>query len=358
MRIVAAIAAVLVLALQGAAAQAPAPAPSKFAGVELVVGLTQGFRPSFSKEYHRFSYKGQQLAEGGKKPTALDATGLFSLPVAPTLGGGVPGVTADIYEGTGKLTGDLFDAINLHELAVPKVDLGRYFYGASRVAGAFDGSSFNAAAGVEAFPLHLTQLGLNKKLDTANWLVPGVLVSQAWERGQDAETSGIATYRMFVGRAFGWSRSAADPTPFDIDEFVKKHPDFASFEKFYREIQGRPLNAAKSVEEDFVVNQFGRVSADPAHFETLLRGAFQRGIQNYHLQPTHAFWLESKGWYTFSGPSQGPRWKPLVALVVTVWGDFGAKARSQFQIRYENGFDRADPKTRQNRLLVTLGLNF
>jgi hypothetical protein len=67
--------------------------------------------------------------------------------------------------------------------------------------------------------------------------------------------------------------------------------------------------------------------------------------------------LTRAGWYTFSGDPQGRKLKNLLTATVDYW--FLPTRDDVFlRVRYENGYDRALPTDRRNRLLVSVALRY
>ena len=367
----------------------PPPTPPPSVALEVKGGLLLGFNPSKRSEYHSFTYKGKSLTSSGEAPKALVSNGLFSLPdksaSTPTTSvAAIPSFHLDIFSGSGTLKGDLFDALNLNDFAFRKINLGKDLKPASQFAGSFDGRTLGGAIGVERqLPYGLRNLGLSSSKTTtslANWLIPGIMLNS--DKG--GSTTGIFTYRGFLGKSFNWKQSRWLEAAFNVDTFLGKYPNFENVKTASDAISEKQKKAnaeadkakkarktiATTAEEDFIVyiahnEQFipkpnetpQEAEARQAQYASEIRKMYNNEMNFYLQQPSSAVWLESRGWYTGVGDPKGSRWKPLVALVLTQWQDTAQTSRSQIQLRYEYGYNRAEPTVRNNRLLISYGIN-
>jgi len=353
--------AVTVMAMATALQAAPAPPTADpltqpWSGLTAKAGVSYDFTAKTTQAYHEITLKGKPVASHGTAPKVADATSLFSIDQKGNASDATPGYQLDIFSGHGTLHGDVFDALNLHELTFRPLMLGADWKGQSQVAGDLDGNTLNGAVGIERLPIHLQDLGLvprNQTFKLANWLVPGVMASG--EKGKTG--TGIATYRAFLGESFGWTVSKSKKPPFDLDQFLHDYPDYPSVVA-----AGDALLAAKrrsyTPEEEFIIFESRSGTLNAGNYAAEIPKRFAARIRTYLMEPSSALWVESKGWYTFAGDPQGPRWKPLVALVLTFWKDSGANSRSSLSFRYQNGFDRTDPEKRVNVGMVSADLTF
>lgn len=340
-----------------AAPPQPAPVLQLWNGLSVKAGLSYGFDAHDKHGYYSVTYRGNPIASNGKETVAADASGKFAIDKADKTSSTAPGFQMDVFSSPGKLTGDLFDLLNVHEFGFKPVQLGPDWRGQSELAGDLDFHQLSGAIGIEHMPLHLQDIGLiptDKPNSLANWLLPGLMVSG--QKG-GSETA-IVTYRAFLGKSEGWKPSRSKQVPFEVDALLGKYP---TFDDLSAAVRGLPASNSHTMQENFMIfeahsGQWNKVPA-PAYAETI-RKDYKAYTDPYLKEPSWAYWLEGKGWWTVSGDPQGPAFKPLTAAVLTFWSDSGQHSRSQLQFRYEYGYDRADPKTKLNRGLVTVGLNF
>ncbi len=354
--------------------QATPPKMSPYEGFSFNGGLDMFYHPSSTTTWYKITYKGNQLLAAGAAPAALDASGAFSLGDKSGSTATVPGFQLDIFQGTGGLAGTAFEGSNLQSFAIPRINLGPAFMVQSDIAGSMDGKSLNGQVGIEHFPFNLRDLGL-KNTELANWLIPGVAAAEAWTNGQPSTPGvGIATLRGFLGKAWGYVHTKTMQPQFAQEDYLAKYPTFKALGDAMSDLISGKRNAPPM--DAFALTVGGAHQVHPgdsgftdderAHPETVSAERYKKVVNEeytllldkYLKVPSYTLGVETKNWYTFAGEPNGPRWKPMVAAVFTLWNDYGTKARSSLEFRYENGFAWSDPKTRQNRFMITAGLNF
>jgi hypothetical protein len=326
------------------------PPTSPLEGLQVTEGILfnlEGTRKT--SEFHRVLYKGQMLSERGEAPKNADTTHTFvkDKPEEATS----PRVLLDFTHGAGNVTQDTLNALGVDTFPLPTLAL-YPFHTVTRLAGTLDGKQVNAALGIEAPALHFLT-------GAANWLILGATFDQQWKKGADTQ-NGQLTYRLFLGHA-RWVRFTR--TPFTWEDVLRAAPTKLDLLKFNP--SASPPTTGIAELDRFLIVQAGFIGPppgkDPAtedEYLAFIRDGYDRYARGYSLEPGQAFWVESDGWYTVAGKPNGKRFKPLVAVVTTLYGNLNKRSRSSVQLRYEYGYDRTSPTTRLHRVMLNAGLVF
>ncbi|MCW3055233.1 MAG: hypothetical protein JWN14_4403 [Chthonomonadales bacterium] len=331
------------------------PPHSALEGLQVLAGVAinlAGARNTL--EYHKLLYKGQMLTEHGQPIKSADTTHQF-LQDQPEKSDS-PNIQLDFTHGSGTVQQDVLNAFGINKFPLPGINL-YPFRSITRVGATLDGKQGNAAFGFETPAIHLVK-------GVANWIILGANVEGRWKDQAKGETSGLATYRAFLGKAF-WVRYARRPfSAEDVLRVVGTKEKLDAWDAKRNATGNKDLdNFIQRRKNDFVPGPVGVVIPPPpdvstqALYETYIRHGVGAFVSSYSIEPGKAFWIESEGWYDPFN-SHSPRFKGMTAIVATLYGNFNATTRSSVQLRYETGYDRAAPDTHVDRLLINLGLNF
>jgi hypothetical protein len=359
--------------------------PSILEGLQIQSGLSLRMRqPVGTIGYYNVTYKDQMITQHGKSFQNLDATHQFTFDKAtetkpnasPTDATDTPRFLLDLTSGKGDLTGSLFNALGVNSFLAPRLDLGP-FRMAGRLSGRFDGREINYALSVETPTIKpLRYAGIPRSANIANWLVVGFGGEQQYQHNIPNAVNQITaqlTYRSFIGKATRWRPSKTRSVPFTLDDLNKAYHEKTNLIHEAFVITERGKNAPRTAVDDFIVqmaSELGLITGNgppptggddtstPAGYTSYLQKAYTGFSNGYLTEPTYGVWVENTGQYKFTGDAQGDRFKYALALVLSYWRDFGSKARSQFQLRYESGYDYGNQQERYDRVLMSVGLNF
>ena len=168
---------------------------------------------------------------------------------------------------------------------------------------------------------------------------------------------GLITFRSFLGKAFGWRKSAdVGATAGKLEaELLEQAPTFEKGKELAATIKKDvPANRRTKVQQrliDTVEDFDGTNWAGAIH-------ATARGVANQITdQPTIAVYAEASGWQTVTGDPQGTRFKAMATITIDHW--FLPTRDDVFlRLRYENGYERAVPTVRLNQLMASASLRF
>jgi hypothetical protein len=240
-------------------------------------------------------------------------------------------------------------------------------------------------AGAAVRPRSYTSSGIT------NFIVFGLLGErQNREVSEGGNTDGaLATYRAFIGQTYGWKQSRQTGKISDL--LVKAVLDkgkTANAAIAWRKANLPPAGELDTshvhvviamVDANLKSKHVGRARpgatlqereeldrrwrADPAaDSPTEWEEGVREFVRSYTARrtehPTYGLWLESAGWYTVSGTPNLSRFQNIYAATFTWWLDPDSSNDLKLQIRYENGFLRADPVSRRHFLGATIGLTF
>lgn len=307
------------------------------------------------ERWFRILYKGSLLRGEGtpfKDATSLD----LSVPSQPEAAGDRNEWTLRFEDGTATIGGGLFEAENVRPITLrglEKLDL----RGAGYVGGDTDGHVLRIAIGVESHPLRVPGLA---KTGASNWLVLGLNGER--QEATDAQAGdddlGLITFRSFLGKAFGWRKSAdVGATAGKLEEeLLEQAPTYEKGKALAAKIkQDVPANQRTKVQQRLIdtVQDFEEGESWEAAIRATARGVADQITD----QPTVAVYAEASGWQTVTGDPQGTRFKALATITIDDW--FLPTRDDVFvRLRYENGYERAVPTVRLNQLMASLSLRF
>jgi hypothetical protein len=332
-----------------AAAQNPAPVNT--------LDVDGGYRFGYGSEggsesWYRISYRGAMVRSAGT-PFKY-ASGLDLATPAPTVATGDRNrIALRLEGGTTTVGGGLFEANGLQPLVLR--GLGALdMRGSALVAGDIDGQKIQLAAGLESAPLRIPGMG---RTGASNWVVLGIdgQRQEATDSAGNDETLGLLTYRAFLGRAFGW-RKSADPgaTAGRIAEkLLQQAPTYAAARSLAAEIRTVQASRRTSLQQLFLdaVTEAGSEEEWPRTVRELAFGNTDAVTD----QATVAVYVEDAGWHSFAGGPWGSPLKNLLTATVDYWF-LPARDDVLLRLRYENGFERATPSLLKNHLLVSIAL--
>ncbi len=357
-------AALLALAAAGALAQekdgAGAQNPAPINTFEIEGAYRHDFaRTGKDERQYKLSYKGTLVREEGTPLKSLSAFDpAASAPSTAQIGTGDRHKFALRYEG-GQATagGALLAAAGVQPLTLrglESLDL----RGSAAAASDESGKNVEFAVGLETAPLRLPGLS---GTEATNWLVLGINAQRSKATAASGSpTTGnaaVLNYRAFVGKAFGWRKSAdvgktaskierdllaAAPTLEDAKALLPKIRKVPVLQrsKLQRELLDTVLDMKKDEEWTRKVREVAMGLAD----ETL-------------EQPTFAAYAEAHGWYKASGPAEERRLRGLLTATLDYWF-LPARDDVLLRLRYESGWDWARPAQRLNRLQLSMALRF
>ena len=329
--------------------------------------------------YYQIKYKGQSLGEHGTAPKQTDITRQFSVPGTDATSD-ANNFSLNIQQAAGTLKTGTFDGLGIQPIkfAIPALSSLR---GSAQASGTLDGKTVNTSVGMETYPiLPLDQINRSSGANITNWLMFGLngehqsntaAPSANQSMGMVSNVNqnvGLATYRAFIGKAFGWSYRAPNQPLVALTKVLERADTVVAARKLLGTAGQGQLNQNDPVDQQvaFTVLRGDVVSVSDADPEATNKVFWQDKVQRqlvsyakgYFQEPSDALWLESSGWYTLSGNPQGSKAKGIYAITLTHWFNSNDQTRPQIQLRYENGFDRAAPTVRENRFIATIGAAF
>ena len=341
-------------AVDRAAAEAQNPAPVSTFEVE--GGYRWSRLPDKTRDkdsWLRVSYKGSLVREEGtpfKDAQSLD----LAAPAMPT-GAGDRNTWSVRYEsGQTELGGSLFEAEGVQPLkfrGLEKLDL----RGTAFVGGNSAGKALQVAAGLESIPMRIP---FASETGASNWVVVGINAQH--QEMVDTQTGddnfGLVTFRAFLGKAFGWRKSAdVAQTAAKLEaQLLKQAPTPGEARSLAQSIRKIPATRRTKLQALFLdtVDDLGG-----GDWTEAVREMAQGTADAITDQPTLAVYAEVSGWRTIAGDAEGPKTKGLSSLTIDYW--FLETRDDMFlRLRYENGFERAQPAARLNRLMLSAALRF
>ena len=349
------------------AAQNPAPVNA----FELEAGRRFDLLPGANGEsMYRLTYKGALVRSEGtplKYASGLDLSAP-SLPASAAAAGDRNQWNLRYENRTATLGGALLQAEGVQPVVlggIEKLDL------RGTAALATDKQGTYVAVGLETPPFRIPGLAGR---EVTNWLVFGVNAQRAPAAAASAASAASAssnadraliTYRAFVGKAFGWRRSAsmsatAERIEKDVLKQVKNLDDAKVIERKIREAikaggdptfaQTKLLAAIDEAEGDK-----DKTKTKEQRWIDAVRSAARQIAEAEDTRPTVAVYAESSGWYTASGKFTGRRARNLLTATLDYW--FLPDRDDTFmRLRYEDGYEWSAPTVRRKQLFLSFAV--
>jgi hypothetical protein len=365
--LLAVVACALPIGASGAEAGAQNPAPVN--AFELEAGRRFDLLPNGKDDStFRLTYKGALVRSEG---TPLKFSSGLDL-AAPALPGGGAAAAGDRnqwslkYENrTAALGGSLLQAEGVQPIVfggVEKLDL------RGTAAIATDASGTSISAGLETPPVRIPGLAGR---EVTNWLVFGVNALRSPAAGKAGPGAGnedraLVTYRLFVGKAFGWRKSAsiaatAQRIEKDVLAQARTLDDAKLIERKIRAAiaaggdptfaQTKILAAIDEAEADKDKNK-----TKEQRWADAVRSAARQIADAEDTRPTVAAYAESSGWYnTGRGSTDGKRTRNLLTATLDYW--FLPDRDDTFlRLRYEDGYEWSSPNQRRKQVFLSVSV--
>lgn len=303
--------------------------------------------------FYRVVYAGKLLTEDGtpfKFASGLD----LAEEVSPEAAGDRPDLALKLIGGGAALGGTLIEADGAKPLqlrGLEKFDL----RGTALITAKTEGGPIQIAAGLETPPFRIP--GASARNYT-NWLVFGANVLHREQTDTTADDNfALATYRAFLGKAFGWHKSAdVGDTAKELEKtLLEQAPTLAEAEAVAVKIRQIPANQRTRIQTRFLA-ALTENGDDAAKWPATVN-QFALGVADAVTdQQTFAFYAESTGWFAFDGEDKGEL-KNLLTVTLDYW-PLVKRDDVLLRLRYENGHQRALPDENLNQLLLCATLRF
>ena len=289
---------------------------------------------------YRLAYRGVPVTRAGALPTPTSiGEGILSAASAAKDAFGV-----SLERDRASFDGALFDLLALKALDVEALRNARF---AASVSGRFgQRPRLTTRFGLESAPVHPLGVG-----GVSNNLVLGLSgqMRRAWFDGGVSDDDLVASYRAFVGKAFGGVLTVARRAHRDgILEEVRRGgfpPD-------------RWVRLSRS-HADRDVRAILALAIAEAEGEPGTQALLERVVSAYFgpVQPQFAVWFDAEGAYRLD-PGEGAPWRDTYAWTLTWWPAAQVPDALRVQLLYENGFRAAAPDVRSAGWILRLGIAF
>jgi len=329
--------------------------PSPASAIEIDAGYRFDLGPGAASEsFSRVSYFGELVRSTGTPFKYAHGIDLLA-PAVPTGAGDRNRLALRFEKGTATIGGSLLAAEGVQPLALRGLEK-LQLRGTAWAAGDPENGSLQYAVGLESPPARIPGMAHSQ---ASNWIVLGV---NAQRQESDAATTTISgsellTYRSFLGKAFGWRKSAdVGKTAAEIaGVFLSQAPTYAQAQDLAGKIESTPANSRTQLQQVFLDTVTEAESE--GNWTATVRAMALGHADAITDQPTVSVYAESSGWYTFAGDPQGRKLKNLITATVDYWL-LPTRDDVFLRVRYENGYDRALPTERRNQLLVSVALRY
>ncbi|MFN0180532.1 MAG: hypothetical protein ACKVZ0_17160 [Gemmatimonadales bacterium] len=304
------------------------------------------------KGFYRVVWEGRSLREHGvpfKYARALD----LLAPALDRAGGDVPAIAFRYENDRASANGGLLEALGASELPLPGLSqLG--LRGVARIGADADFKQITGAVGLETPPVRLPGLANS---GVSNWLVFGINAErrEATDSGPADGNVALATFRGFVGKALGWRKSADVGRTAGklVRDLLELAPTRAAAITLRARIDSIPANQRTSLQQT-LLDGIPEAASDEDWVRTVEEMAFGEA-DAITDQPTAALYAEGSGWVDFGSDPAGGRFKSLLTASLDYWF-LPTRDDVLLRLRYEFGYERAEPGIKKNRLLVTIGV--
>jgi hypothetical protein len=329
--------------------QAQNPAPIK--AIEIEGGYRFDFRDGADDDsYYSVMYKGSLVTSEGtpfKSATGLD----LETPALKEGAGDRNNLTLQFEHGATSVGGDLFEANGVKPLSLRGLER-LNLRGTALLAGDTDSKTYQAAVGLETPPFRLPGL---RNREASNWIVFGVngQRQESLDSNSEDDDFGLITYRAFLGKAFGWRKSAdVGATASRIVEEVRKQaPTLEDAKALSDRIKPIAANQRSCMQQFLLDTVLETDSAET--WDSTLKDAAEGQADAITDQPTLAVYAEASGWYSFAGSTDSGKLRSLFTLTLDYW-PMPSNDQIFLRLRYENGYERALPTMRMDHVLLTI----
>lgn len=335
-----------------AKAQNPEPVNS----IEIDGGYKLNFRSgSQNGGYYSISFNGS-LVKGEGTPFKY-ASGLdLAAPACTTASGDRNKLSLRFEKGTTTIGGGLFEANGVQPLTFRGLDA-LNLRGTALVAGDLDSKNFQLAVGLESPPLRVPGF---RNSQVSNWIIFGISA----QRQENADSTinkkslGLFTYRMFLGKAFGWRKSAdVSKTASKItDMFLRQAPTYEDAKTLADKID-KNIDAANRTSLQQLFLDAVQDAGSEADWKKTVEGIVKGQVDAVTDQPTFALYAEDSGWDPFAGSFDVRKLNNLLTVTLDCW-PLNNYDDMFFRLRYENGFERALPTDHKVHFLLSINQRF
>jgi len=348
-------AAALVLLAGGVSAQAGNQNPAPVRTFSIDGGYAFRFDSAAKNQgFYRVAYKGKPVREYGTPFKHASSLDLVS-PKLTKAAGDVPELAFRYEHDAASAEGGLLEALGAKQLPLPGLSsLG--LRGVAQLGSDSKLEHIQAAVGLETPPVRVPGFATG---GFSNWLVFGVNAErrEATDSAPDVNLA-LATFRGFVGKAFGWRKSA------DVNETAAKlvkdilelAPDKAAGVALAKQILDSIPADGRTTIQGLLIDLASEAETDSAWVTTVRELAFGHA-DAITDQPTLAFYTEWSGWVDLASNPKDKRFRSLFTVSLDYW-PLEARDDVLLVLRYELGYERATPQAKKDQLLVTVGLRF
>jgi hypothetical protein len=303
--------------------------------------------------FYRFSYNGSLVRSSGTPFQFAEGLDLTEPSGEP--GGDRNTLNLRFEQGTTTLDGELLEAGGVRALnlrGLEKLDLrGTAFVGAD-----LENETVQFAVGLESKPLRIP--GVTRS-GASNWLVFGVNGQRQEQSDTNAgdENLGLLTYRAFLGKAFGW-RKSADVNTIAVElarRVLDQAPNLAAARGLEAKVKAVAANQRRS-EQQLFLDALGEEPTTDEEWVETVRSLALGEADAITDQPTFSAYAEATGWYEWEGSSEDKQ-KNLLLVTLDYWP---LQQRDDFflRVRYENGYERAVPNVKKDHVLLSVATRF
>lgn len=330
--------------------------PSLINGLEIEAGYLSNLDAGGEDDsFYKINYRGAQIKERGtpfKYSSHLD----LESPKLDSGAGDRSKISFSLENGVGQLGGNLFelDLVQTIKFADISTEMIR---GNANVAGNSEAISYSV--GLETRPFRLPGLA---KTNWSNWAVFGLNAQRTETKvdGSKTDSTGLFTYRLFAGKAFGWRKSAnvSETQKKLLNGILQQAPTYEDAKAAYESIKAIDPSS-RTVPQQLLFDAYSEHGGESglAAWRQTLTELTEGHADAITDQPTFAIYLENSGWYDFESESDDDELKNLFTATADYW--FLRHRDDVFlRLRYENGYERAAPEIKKDQVSLMLALKF
>jgi len=327
--------------------------PAPIRAIEIEAGQQwQLGKPKEEHVFYRAAYYGSLLDSRGTPFKDADHVDLDE-PKLAAASGDKNQVELRLQDGRAEVGGGFFDAAGVMPIQLAGIEKLR-LRGAGSIAGDLDGNGYRIAVGVESPPVRVPGAS---RAGISNWFILGVAAQrqEATDSDELDRNAGIATGGLFLGKAFGWRKSAdVQVVAARVQKLMMAAaPTRAAAEAKAVQVQKVPAEQ-RSKFQALLLDALRESTSEDDWADTV--AAFAEGTADAITdQPTLAVYLEASGWYDVTTGAAQREGRGLVSLTGDYW-PIAARNDIFLRLRYEYGYERARPTERLNQVMLSLSV--
>lgn len=319
--------------------------------IQINYGFTRDYIANKNATFFKLEYNDRVIKQSGTKPNPLELDSSDNIHAKDDK----DGISLAFRRGVGSLTGNLIDGLALQPFKLPWANAKDVMVSGGIHLSLENSRRIEADLGLQFRALHIAN-----HAGITNWATIGAEhASASYGGGTGSLDSDILTFRAFAAKSFIHVTKQA---MFDAKKAAMKELDdhaktYNDAKKYLADIKDSDPESKKELGNIF--EQYNDANVETRGNWYDYASKYLNGLlrQYYDVSRVQLF-AEAQGQYSLSKTVEFRRYNSLWAAGFSVDLSPNVDKTTFIDIRYENGYLRADPSKANCALLISLGLRF